>query len=85
MSWIKASESLPTEICHCLVFTETNTLGWAFFNSHGKFCAANSYYRNVTHWMPLPAPPTAADSGAGANSTQQAKECHTAGQGELCL
>jgi hypothetical protein len=22
------------------------------------------------------------DSGAGANSTQQAKECHTAGQGE---
>lgn len=27
-------------------------------------------------------PPTAADSGAGANSTQQAKECHTAGQGE---
>jgi len=69
--WYKAGEKHPDFILgSCLVWTGSR-IEWAFLNSEGKFCGSNSFLRDVTHWMPLPAPPTAADSGAVAYSNQQ--------------
>jgi len=55
--WNKTSEVLPDHAGACLVFR--GRIEWAFYNSIGKFCGPNSFLRDVTHWMPLPAPPTA--------------------------
>jgi hypothetical protein len=68
--WIKLSEEKPTYGDYTVLVAHKNgsvetchvdDLRWG-----GEVCG-------YTHWMQLPAPPTAEDSGAGANNTQQAK------------
>jgi hypothetical protein len=58
-TWIQVSERMPEMIGNYLVTNEDGlrTIAWAFFNSRGQWCGYNTYYKNVTHWMPLPEAP----------------------------
>ena len=60
MKWIKTSDRLPDRIGSYLVYEtieNSKMIAWAFFNSGKKWAGGNVFYENVTHWMPLPAPP----------------------------
>ena len=70
--WNKIEDGLPGEIGPYLVFTEDNFTVWAFFNSKKQFCESNRYVMNVTHWMPLPSPPTADKGGPRQQTTNTA-------------
>jgi len=71
--WNKIDAVGPGYPCYCLIYVGGNYnriyVAWWDMTRHVFLMGASP----VTHWMPLPAPPTAADSGAGANSTQQAQ------------
>ena len=69
--WNKIEDGLPGEIGPYLVFTEDNFTVWAFFNSKKQFCESNRYVMNVTHWMPLPSPPTADKGGPRQQTTNK--------------
>lgn len=62
--WISVNERLPQFYDSVLVYfcEDWNVgkpwkIGWAFFNSDGKFAYSDSIHSTVTHWQPLPAAP----------------------------
>ena len=63
MEWIKISERLPEDIGHYLVYYKECDIGciaWSFYNSLGQWASSyNTFYEDITHWMPLPEPPKA--------------------------
>lgn len=61
--WREISKILPDKLTYCLVYNIISELGtgeiaWCFYNSEGKWAGENEFYNNVTHWQPLPLPPT---------------------------
>jgi hypothetical protein len=72
MKWNLLSVAEPTCAAFYLVYVggNYNRIHYAWWDMywHRFDCGAQP----VTHWMPEPAPPTAEERGASANSTQQA-------------
>lgn len=69
--WIKCSEKLPIDHGRFLVATGNGTvlfLEWNDLNKQWGKCGTDVEYWTmvVTHWQPVPAPPTAENS-EGAN------------------
>lgn len=54
--WIKCSERLPEKDGFYLVYPRLNGWSESWFNG-GKFAISRFYGAEVTHWLPLPAPP----------------------------
>lgn len=57
-NWIKCTERLPGEDTLCLGI-EDNGVIWTMHYDCGVFMADTGEVEglNITHWMPLPAPP----------------------------
>lgn len=62
MEWISVKDRLPYVIGNYIIYggEDLHYIAWAFFNSKNKWVDFNktSFYETVTHWMPLPEPPT---------------------------
>jgi len=60
MQWVSVKERLPKEAVEVLVFDEVIMLGiyWGDIDRHNEWCIGNRFTTKVTHWMPLPEPPT---------------------------
>ena len=68
-NWINVKDKLPEtdkkwhESDHCLIFDNTKIQTTAWYSSQSKEWCLSHYscetsVINVTHWMPLPKPPT---------------------------
>jgi hypothetical protein len=59
-SWIPVTERLPEKDTAVLVHTDMDGTHAASFDGEEWFCDYGGawLFPNVTHWMPLPAPPT---------------------------
>lgn len=57
--WISVEDRLPETIGDYIVFGD-GMIAWSFFNSSKKWVASghNHFYEGITHWQPLPQPPT---------------------------
>ncbi len=55
--WHDCRKTLPDIIGDYLIHTE-DKIAWAFYNSDGKWCGGNEFYKNVKAWMNLPKPPS---------------------------
>lgn len=61
--WRDVKDNPPTEICDCIVVSmgETCLAHVSFVHGQAYFCTPDTFESddlpNVTHWMPLPAPP----------------------------
>ena len=55
--WISVEDRLPDSMSNSLAFGG-GVIYFIFYSSHGKWCMGNEYLENITHWMPLPNPPT---------------------------
>lgn len=60
MNWIEVSERLPEYTGIYLIFSSWNKTDTAFYNQDGKNFSW-PYSSEITHWQPLPEPPTEAD------------------------
>ena len=60
--WINAKDRLPNTIGSYIVFYRDENgmhcMAWAFYNSRKEWCVENEKLIDVTHWMPLPKPPS---------------------------
>ena len=58
--WIPVTERLPEKHTAVLVHTDMDGTHAASFDGEEWFCDYGGawLFPNVTHWMPLPAPPT---------------------------
>lgn len=57
MEWISVEDRLPDTIGDFIIYDAgLNHIAWSFLNSNKRWVAwgHNSFYENVTHWMPLP-------------------------------
>lgn len=67
--WISVEDRLPNETGSYLIYVEgsyISSINTAFFifDERGgvwKAAQAQAYFKNVTHWMPMPKPPTGKD------------------------
>lgn len=59
--WIPVTERLPEMFEDVLVCLKGGKVNRTWYDDSGHFRSATSkkvaYYKNVTHWMPLPQPP----------------------------
>ena len=66
MKWISVKDELPKEYCQCLIYCprsfpkNSRVLAANYYDDNEKFyCDAfEEVHEDVTHWMPLPNPPT---------------------------
>ncbi len=67
MEWISVKDRLPEQLKCYLIYSfdwDDSTcipyIAWSFYNSDGKWVDSidRSFHNYVTHWMPLPEPPT---------------------------
>lgn len=59
MNWIKCSDRLPDDGVCVIGFNEDIYMRTVYFNERNNcFEDGNSWVENITHWMPLPEPPT---------------------------
>lgn len=64
--WIKCSDRMPelrktySRYCSARVIVNTESIGIQFgeLEHSGQWSVAGYQHRDVTHWQPLPAPPT---------------------------
>ncbi|MBJ8369094.1 DUF551 domain-containing protein [Citrobacter cronae] len=59
MEWIKCSERMPSE-CSDVIVSDGHDIGFMWFGG-GRWDSwhpGNSVSLQITHWMPLPEPPT---------------------------
>ena len=64
--WISVEDRLPDVIgCYlvCSYELHARVVGWTFFNSQKRWTSNKGDYKDVTHWMPLPKPPTTEERG----------------------
>lgn len=60
--WISVEDELPRSL-NFILFTDGRYLysgtyfGGRYYGDKGDFCVPPTLIDNVTHWMPLPAPP----------------------------
>ena len=61
--WISVEDRLPDELQYVLSFDDFNGIGHTIYRAKA-FKKANVVWeqKNVTHWMPLPAPPELLES-----------------------
>jgi len=64
-NWISIEDDIPKSIGSYLIFyiedwedSTPKAMAWAFYNSNSEWCIDNQKLNHVTHWMPLPEPPT---------------------------
>lgn len=57
--WIKCSDQMP-DLCSDVIVSDGCDIGVMWFGSNGwdSWHPGNSVPNHVTHWMPLPEPPT---------------------------
>ena len=55
--WISVSERLPDAMHRNCLSYDGSEISWAFYTSDGKWAIGNNLFTDITHWMPLPAPP----------------------------
>jgi hypothetical protein len=59
-SWIPVAERLPAKDLMVLVWSQSDGLHLARLDLWGQWRDADENFgKKITHWMPLPAPPTA--------------------------
>ncbi|WP_038222927.1 DUF551 domain-containing protein [Xenorhabdus bovienii] len=59
MEWIKCNDRLPNDDGYYLVYeTFNNRVGDDYFFHNGSGDHWKLFHEYVTHWMPLPEPPT---------------------------
>lgn len=56
--WISCSDVMPEKHKCVLVFNEYGEIWTGCFDRYFNFFCDNTEVPNVTHWMPLPEPPT---------------------------
>jgi hypothetical protein len=58
--WIPVAERLPAKDLMVLVWSQSNGIHLAYIDPWGQWRDADENFgKKITHWMPLPAPPTA--------------------------
>jgi len=68
--WISVGDRLPESIGSYLIHhkdKQLDMIAWAFYTSKNKWAGNNEFYKNVTHWMPLPDPPDTGKEQNGYN------------------
>lgn len=61
MKWISVKDSLPEVGKKVLVYCKENKNDYeigAYSDTYRGFFVRQTWYENITHWMPLPQPPT---------------------------
>jgi hypothetical protein len=59
LAWIPVTERLPANDLMSLVWSNSNGLHLAYLDSYRQWRDADhNPGKKITHWMPLPAPPT---------------------------
>ena len=56
--WVKCSERMPEHSKTILVVTAFGEYWTGYFDRNYVFWCDETKVENVTHWMPLPEPPT---------------------------
>jgi len=60
MNWIKVEDQMPKKECLAIGYQNEIIIGYIGKDAGGQFFCENDHEMldKVTHWMPLPEPPT---------------------------